>query len=823
MAIGGATRDAKAKKGHALTRAPSPPIRYELWPFESTLKTPTSEKFKRKADRQQKASISSRFANFGRLRTGGNKGFGSDDEDDNADDNPDDNISLISMTGLIADDVCQLQNLCFENIGPDIRQHNNESKKTVPVIRPFAGYGTPETQSMNSDEEVPPPSSQQMEVKVIDEDSDNISEITPTGCAGFEVGRAERRRRNKRNNITTYESNNRATGCYGNEIKSTRSPNPDDSFHGMLVSMVTCVPSPDYVRDIRRSFSDEQIGTGTTSTDSRGIFLDDNTEHENRRTTRSVDGSYSKNNSTYYGNHCKSRFGNRGPVPSSIVSAPATSAVFKNSSDRYNQLVVGPMNTNLNGERTPSNDERQHRKYTPSWFKSKRRNHPTERLTSPTRVDGTKRNANVEVVFKQAGTQKDVRRPATTTEGLSPHCKQSRLKQLLTRGRSKERKRQQQQQEEREATAVPTVRITETDQDQHKQHRPKSTKTCKGGDCSGPSMSSSEILPIVLCNADTALMIAAEAASLVAGDLPGDRRVTSRRAITRRTRSKERVSPPLGHFATKTYVPPSAQNHGPVWRGAQDPDFQSRWPNTEPEVFASVPPETNNKSNPFRKNRMRCSHRNLDAVDLDDDESYPTTKWTQSRSYDEDNCEHGDIHVLSIVGHHLSEHHRKDGSTHPIAAGSPFSARHQHNLAQQPLRNLPPFNRISSSSHSTNSNASTSASASSSSSSSSTPFSRRRLGDRSENLRIVGKSNEASKFAADNAASAKVKSPWRNDYESHMASKSDGTGTSPHRLIKPPKIKRTLDSHTCFNEESNQNSKVSLRVEGIPRQRRMLV
>jgi hypothetical protein len=902
------TNTTRAKKGPGQTvvRAPTPPIRYELKTKRqqrdqsfaivqrgSNHQAPFPTHPDRSSNKRTPPARRLSYSNFTMTTTTTTTATSRVEEPSELlvdDEGNDDNMSLISMTGMIADDVCQMHNFLCDNIGPDNKKNANKSaiidmdvsvmnsesksrsdnrrrgrqrtKKPMGVDanpiksdsfavwdnqpRSAAGYGTPDTGSMNSGLSQSPEghrtkSSSQMEVQVID-DSDNISEITPTGCVGFEGKKTQHRRNASRSR------KNRTTG------RSQESSLHPDEFHELLESVSKCLPTSDDVREIRRSCSDAQIRF-----DKKGTLLDPD-----------FCDSYNSDGESQSYSH---RYGNNdnGPVRStSIVSAPAV-PVFKNNLDRYNQLVVGRIKND-----TPPTIERQRRIFTPGWFKSKRhvnkrRNNtriippqgaPDVRYTShqkrPAAVDEIHGNVNFEVLWKQSKSFKNHKKFLSSndpvlSEALSkkPQSRTPILKKLLTRGKSKERKLHQEA--ERETQPVRSVSITAKDPTRW---RPEidhpQADSCEAAGIEGATecFSSSFEAPAALCNADTTMFGATSASNKGRSN----RRSASRRG-TQDPMIKGRSHKSV---VTRTSNAPSRKNSGPVWRGDQDPDFQPRWPNGVPaqHVLSSPPQETNTtKDSLTRKNRTRCYHRNSEAIDLGDGNSSPAMEWTESRSYEEDDCGQEDIKVLSILGHHSSEQAHRSSSND---ADPPFSSRHQQHLAQQPQRRLRSSpasrgkhsDRSSSAYYSTTSASSSTSSSYFSSSSSSprqTPFQFQSIKTPDHNkLHPPGMSLTDAAFAAvfsssssplgnlvghggdgndDDITSGAIHSPWKKDYNAYVSSRKNTTkGNIPREPTTPPRIQRSSDPHASFDatpkHENNSNKKKessSQRV-GIPRQ-----
>jgi hypothetical protein len=781
------------------------------------------------------------------------------DEEDN-----DDNMSLLSLTGMIAEDVCQMQNILCENVGPDIKENANKSaimnmnvsvsssnnkrrgrqrtKKPVyldvnqiktnsfsawndhPELA--AGYGTPDTGSLNSGFSQSPEghrakASSQMEVQVIDE-SDNISEITPTGCAGFEGKKTQRR------HDASRSRKNRAAE------RPKESSLPNDEFNVLLESVSKCLPSSDDVREIRRSCSDAQIRFDKTKGLLDSDFCDSyNSDGESQ--------SYSHRYAT---------------VQSTSAERAPGAPVFKNNLDRYNQLVVGRKRNGI-----PPTTEKQHRKFTPGWFKSKRRVNKSQKNThiipahktpevhkashqkSPAAVDEIHGNVNFEVLWKQSKSFKNHKKLLSSndpvlSEALSkkPQTRTPILKKFLTRGKSRERKRQLEA--ERETLRNRSVSIIARDPTRWKPEvdnpQAKSWKNV-GMEGATECLTSSFEAPTALCNAD----------EMMVGDTSANNTGRSNRRATSQSGTQDPMikgrSQPRKSTVTRTDITPSRKNSGPVWRGDQDPDFQPRYPKGvhKQHALSTKPPQeaTANNSPPHKK-LTRCYHRNSDAIDLGDDSSRPAMKWTKSRSYDEDDCRLENIKVLSIVGHHSSEQQEYRSSSNN--ASPPISSLHQQDLAKQPQPRLrrSPASRIkhsdrSSSAYYSTTSASSSTSSSYFSSSSSSPHRQTpfqfQTPDDHNNLHPpgigmgmglgmdLGMSLTDAAFAAvfssssspsgnrsghgnnsggnddDNTASgAAIHSPWKKDYNAYVSSrKTTAKAIVSREPTTPPKIQRS--------------------------------
>lgn len=869
------TSRAKKGRGQIVVRAPTPPIQYEL-KTERQQRDQSFAVVQRGSNhqdpfpKQQQPGRSSNkrtpparrlsYSNFTMTTTTTTTTATSRsellvDEEDN-----DDNMSLLSMTGMIADDVCQMHNFLCENVGPDNKKNANKSaimnmnvsvsssnnkrrgrKRTKKPVDLDAntGYGTPDTGSLNSGFSQSPEghrakASSQMEVQVIDE-SDNISEITPTGCAGFEGKKTQHRRNASRSR------KNRTTE------RPKESSLPPDEFNVLLESVSKCLPSSDDVREIRRSCSDAHIRFDKT----RGLLDPEFCDSYNS------DGESQSFRNRY------------APVRSTSVESAPGAPVFKNNLDRYNQLVVGRKKNDI-----PPATEKQHRKFTPGWFKSKRQANKSQKNTriipahtvpevhrashqkSPAAVDKIHGNVNFEVLWKQSKSFKNHKKLLSAndpvlSEALSkkPPTRTPIIKKFLTRGKSRERKRQLEA--EREALRVRSVSIIARDPTRWKpeKHNPQADSwKAAGMEGTTECLTSSFEAPTALCNAD-AMMVGAASAN--------NKGRSNRRAVSQRGTQDPMIkdrSQPRKSVVTRTNIKPSKKNSGPVWRGDQDPDFQPRYPNgvSKEHVRSSKPPQKTTTKNSFpHKKLTRCYHRSSEAIDLGDVNSSPTMKWTESRSYEEDDCGLGDIKVLSIVGHHSSEQQEYRSSSKD--ASPPISSRHQQDLAIEPHRRLrgPPasrgkhFDRSSSAYYSTTSASSSTSSSYFSSSSSSprrqTPFQFQNINNPDDEYNSLhppgigmgmsmGMSLTDAAFAAvfsssssplDNrgghgkcsggnddditASGAAIHSPWKKDYNAYVSSRKNTTkAIVPREPTTPPKIQR---SATFFDANSSSNNK----------------
>jgi hypothetical protein len=738
--------------------------------------------------------------------------------------NTDDNMSIISMTNLIAEDVCRLQNLRFDNIGPNTRRDDgrNENQNLIDMDVNVVDFrnnrnNKRRVQRTNINNPNEHGTRATETVRVFDE-SDDISEITPTGCVGFEARRRRQQRRARQNgdNITEPYSSHR--------LQKKPAEGPLGEFYE---SMAECIATPEDFREIRRTLTDEPAPSNLVEFDERSILKNpnqslcerrnrsfDEIDNSNRQDRRNISRSNSYSSYTSY-------LGNRGAISGSVVSAPAAAA-FKNNSDRYNQLVIGLSEDQIRGP-----TEREYRKFSPAWYKSKRevnrlRNNTQIIEPQPQDTKGGKRalylknqesvdegcgNFNVEVAWKQSKQRKNSKGPAVESITIPPSKKEPEqrtpfFKKLLKRGKSKERKRQQERRHE--ATAVRTVAITAKDPTRWKPNKEQPVvDPCNDGGISSAADC------IDLCNSETILVIVG------AADPPSNQ-VRSR--STADPRSQRQTA------TTRKKAIPSNRRHEPVWRGEEDPDFHRP---SLPKEITTRTPRSSSASDPLsRKKLLRCKQKTTDDMDLDDDDSgIAEVQWTRSRSYESDDYRQQDVKVLSIVGRHFSSHQRYDTFFDPPLSDG-FERDFEQDLAQQPERQprgtavsrrerhpavTKHTDRSSSTSYTTSSTTSSSATEFSSSSSSPGRPSRN-VSPKNEQGSSLQSSSQTetdvtdAEFVAvfpdpepdfgnvEGKGSTAVKSPWRNDFADFQSSKNAAAGvSSPRGIVTPPKAQRSTD------------------------------
>jgi len=351
---------------------------------------------------------------------------------------------------------------------------------------------------------------------------------------------------------------------------------------------------------------------------------------------------------------------------------------FKNNLDRYNKLVIGLMEKDDDQSTLLSSsaiDSRECRKYSPTWFKTKReetkRRNNTQIVQTPlpgdeNHVSGSEvlGGTNVEVVWKQSksfkehkkilnatGSKEAIPTPATKNQPRAPI-----FKKLLKRGKGRDR-------QESEAPLVASVSITAKDPTKWQPEKPKppantitNPQTIGVTGCVSSTVKTTGDLSIDLCNSDVTMAIvgAPPTAAINAArnqNHRGTRVASAGTAANSKVQDKNKT-PSLDPLVTRTSITPSRKSSGPVWRGDENPDFHPQWPKINP---AEKVPESiqGARENLPRKNRTRCYHRNSDSIDLGDNDSGPTMPWTQSRSF-EDDCGQEDVRVLSIIGHDVS-------------------------------------------------------------------------------------------------------------------------------------------------------------------------
>ena len=887
---------------HTIARAPSPPIRYK-YKLGTDIQRNKRVGITHREEgnhHQRQPSLTERGISptkrtspvrnsFAPITTMTTTASGFVDDADGDEEHADDDMSLISMTNLIADDVCRLQNCRFENIGPDIRQFGNakgkgtdfrtgqdkkkrnktkraktsKSGKSNPP-RLVSGYESTDTGSMTSGLSQSPTNhrASQIEVEVIDE-SDNISEITPTGCVTLEGRSSQRRGSNHRFN------------------DHRKDLSPEESFREFLVSMTACLPSA----DMQRGCSDAQTTFPNYCERSPGC-----------------DGCINKGNDMHYNNIKGFRHGGNNCIPHSVASTPET-PFFKNNSDRYNQLVNGREHSE---SRPKSGIDPQRRKYSPpSWFKSKKREvnklRNNIKVVQPQEIPARQSNkshrnndTSVELVWNESKSLKAHKRILSsrgsvealpTPPSKKMHSRTPILKKLLIRGKCKEGKGRQEKEEEEANTPVLAddrpVSITNNGPPiSHRDNKQSPSNPCNDNHIQGVSncVSSTVITPgnlvIDMCNSDitmgvvgaTHVTVAAKEKNAIGIPHRSSARTVSPGGVVPKTKSRTTSIKPAK--TTKTSISPPRKDSAPVWRGDEDPNFQPRWPNRKERQQA--PPSLPRETRRPHKNLSRCYPRSSKPIDPGDDDSGPMMKWTKSRSYEEDDCRQEDIKVVSIIGHHFSsselERHasnnfRRDGdiiinnrnnsnNNNNNNITPMISDRHQNLFAQKPERrkhNSKPrrdtggkkyANRGSPRSNNSDSLASSSSDSSYESSSSSSrqrpsravPNSRHQSNTKAPrcfrgnetNAGFAVSNNFTSMYAdEENSSSEAMGSPWRKDYEAHVSSKSKSAGnaklqTSPRGVIMaPPKIRRSFDRNGNFDVHTHKRSP--------PQHRQMLV
>ncbi len=802
----------------------------------------------------------------------------------------DDNMSLISMTNLIADDVCQLQNCRFENIGPDIQQR--DVKKEYKTLKPrdsrngnfgnenttkrttsnttrrdrnselpnpkkthaaytvwdnhppldTTEYGTPDTGSLTSGQSRSSGEhrASQIEFEVVDE-SDSISEITPTGCAVIDA-------RNKERHKAKQKNARKRTSNQGYSDKNRKELSPEENLHELLVSMAACLPYLGDSKDIRRSVSDAQ--TKFDSIDTKAFLQRTGITNQCCEPNQTSNLSYTRGTEI---NGSSIPYRNFDFASGSIASAPAT-PLFKNNLDRYNKLVIGLMESD--DELSTMVDERQIRKFSPSWFKTKReinKRRNNTQIIQPPATDHKKSKvpgnmvpggANVEVVWKQSRSFKEHKKILTKTGSVeavpTPSTKFPTrtpiLKKLLKRGKSKDPIRP-----DAEAPLVESVSITAKDptkwqpENAHPPDNSVNNQRIEGvTSCVSSTVKTTGDLSIDLCNSDITMdlvpmAIVGAPPVAVAKSFADPSRSDSRAAVPRgdfKTQSKNKTAS-IDPAVTRNVVTPSRNSCGPVWRGDRDPNFHPRWPKAD-ATTQQVPREREDFP---RKNRLRCYHRNSQHIDLGDNDSGPTMEWTQSRSYEEDDCGQEDIKVVSIIGHHVSsselEQYASGSATEKgiFTNSLPSDRDCKRRIEAEPRhsRGVKKSSRGSPSSSSASSSESSSYSSLSSSSlqrqSRGTRTSRHLPPRQSDKDRRPSRNEIATPKAEDAfGGSAAIGSPWPEDYRTHVSSKT-ASANKIHRIpMTPPKIHRSTNPHDVFG--SNARNISPLDQIKVPVQRR---
>ncbi len=851
---GGSLRPSKVESSvefpHKAARPPSPPIRYELKSDSNTHgrygikrhrgrdkheKPPTRNersptKTSPKASQTMKPKTPSRV-NTSRVPT--------DDDDDN--------MSLISMTNLIADDVCRLQNCKYENIGPSItngqskgnesaiidmnvnvkgkrnhRQQNHTTRASKPkkqhsssgvwVNKPplLTDYQTSDTGSMTSRSLSRSPQHSRRTMS-INYESDSISEITPPRCAAFDIDRRE----------------NSKSGQKSGKKSGQKQSNPEETFREFLSSVATCLPTAGDFQHVQKSFSDAQ--TKFEITNQHGLFLHNHIQGQNlchnpnlcnnqdngKANLKSIAGKNKHSMLLKHGNDI---------LDSNSVTSASSLPYFRNNSDRYNHLVNGRELAFLQA----SNDQKQ-RKFSRSWFKSrresnKRRNNTNVVLPQQVTVscrapfDEPQDPCSVEGLWNQSRSfdENEKRLYSKATKQTQPS--KGMFKKLLKRGKSKERRRPKQNDSGKHLSskgASRSVMITAKDPTKWPpEENDALVSSCDDAHILEASKCvASTIVTAVTSPGETAMSaLNSDVAMALVGAPPA-----SAVALAVSNAKKKEISQNR-KIEDQKHKEPSNDDValvGPVWRS------------DEPAAKPTLPSPV---KKPVRKSLPRCYHRNSHLMEdnlpqklsCKRSQSYdsPTTSLAKSHSYSEDDFGQEDFKVVSIIGHDVSstELERYGSMNLPHNGGmanTRMSERHQQVFAPSTQRNsglkqrrgntagrYPRRNNspTSFSSYSTSSSSDLSSSDETSSSSSLSVPKRpirarskpqnRMSRTRSVDAAIMNDVDDEDTSSSEAALEAALlTTPWRKDYETHMASKAyKSSSIGP---LEPPKIQRT--------------------------------
>ncbi len=837
---------------HNVARSPTPPIRYELkedcnkrygikrnrgkdkHPRPSN-RTEHSPSKKTEQTREKMKSKSPSRINKPRVRA--------DDDDDN--------MSLISMTNLIANDVCRLQNCKYDNIGPRIDNessiidlnisykpqnngnHPKNSSSGVWVNKPtlLTDYQTSDTGSMTSRSHSRS-SKHNRRMMNVNYESDTISEITPPRCAAaFEMGKR---------------------GSHQNNKSQQKQSTPEETFREFLSSVATCLPNASDLQHVQRTFSDAQ--TKFEITNKQGMPLRNHISSQNLcngptlcQKNQGVHPNASGNNTDFM----LLKHGGNSFDDGSITSASSL-PYFRNNSDRYNHLVNGRELAYMQAAK-----DGKPRKFSRSWFKkSKRRN--TTKVVPPQHVtvphDDPQGPCNMEGIWKQQSRSFDEneKRLSAKANKLTKPRKEAKtplFQKLLKRGKSKERKRLKDKQSGKQVSAATARSVTITANDPTKWPPGKDdvfVSSCddahvlEASKCVASTIVTAVSSPgetaMNVINSDVALaLVGAPPASAVAVAISNaKKRETAQQQRNRTSEEQKDEAPSKDEVITI----------GPVWKNDKQAPKALMPPATRPR------PITETKS--MKKSRPRCYHRNSDLLD---DDFAPTLSWRKSRSYDspanpiakkhsysEDDFGQENFKVVSIIGHDISSSElERYGSLNLSHNGGVtntlFSDRHQQVFAKSKQRNALPRHRhskgysngnnspTSSVSYSTSSSDSFSSDETTSSSSSSSakrPIRvRSKPQTRLKSPREVAAASNATMKDADNEytsdseaamEAALLATPWRKDYETHMASKGSKSAVVPSiGPLEPPKIQRSALPRTSIPKISPPRKDVPMR------------
>ncbi|VEU36925.1 unnamed protein product [Pseudo-nitzschia multistriata] len=385
------------------------------------------------------------------------------------DDNDGDaSISLISMTEMIAADLCQMKNCKFENIGPDISAQTTKSKTTTndknrKMKSSSSGNAsnknsnsdsnivfdmdvnaldfnnfqlrtsskntankswlfnkrskakswhynsgsnssytspppasTPETRSLNSGSFLPTPPRNRSRTRgtvrvdsAMEDDqssieTSSISEITPTGCAGFERGMgvsprsrspnyrppSKEHRQPEELSLGQLFLSGMLSQCFPHGPVAGTEPQVTSTHHHNTLNNLNFHSTAN---------AEAILKDGKTNGNSSGLLHQSNPVANNNKSNKNTEAINNKNNNggayqknleeeacSYIGNNCTDSYYHQAIDVSIAKPNNINPPVFADNTERYNQLVVGYV------EDDEAKKQQPHRKYSRAWFRSKR-------------------------------------------------------------------------------------------------------------------------------------------------------------------------------------------------------------------------------------------------------------------------------------------------------------------------------------------------------------------------------------------------------------------------------------------------------------------
>ena len=644
-------------------------------------------------------------------------------------------------------------------------------------------------------------------------ESDEISEITPPRCAAFDVGKRE------------------------NSKPGQKQSNPEETFREFLSSVATCLPNASDFQHVQKSFSDAQ--TKFEITNKHGLPLHSHIRSQNLCHKPNLcdtnhqgvvgNGKGKCNLKNIAGKNKHSMLLKHGSdiLDSDSVTSASSLPYFRNNSDRYNHLVNGRELAYMQAA-----NEAKQRKFSRSWFKSRRESNKRRNSSnvvpphSEAPFDEPQGHCNGEGLWNQSRSfdENEKRLYSKATKQPIKGTKTPIFKKLLKRGKSKERRRLKQKNSGKHVSPSAARSVTITAKDPTKW--PPEKKDTLVSSCDDPHILdaskcvASTIVTAVASPGETAMnVLNSDVAMALVGAPPA-----SAVALAVSNAKKREISQNRKIEDEKNKEPSNGEVAvvGPVWK-------------TDERTAKPVLPSPA-KTKALKKSRPRCYHRNSDLMD---DNFAPTLSWRKSRSYDspttsltkshsysEDDFAQEDFKVVSIIGHDVSstELERYGSMNLPHNGGMKntlMSDRHQQVFAPSRPRNSGPTHRrnnsavrysngnsspTSFSSYSTSSSSdSSSIDETSSSSSSSVPKRPIRARSkpqsriprtRSVDAAIMNDADDEYTSGSDAALEAALlTTPWRKDYETHMASKGYKSGSAVKASsigpLEPPKIQRT--------------------------------